>query len=356
MEIYKKPKHVETRWINFENYNGKKGQGGLENIGAKGHAFERLLCGETKTLMDFEGEGIIKRIWLTINERDKETLKAIHLRMYWDESETPAVDVPLGDFFCVPHGLIPFESKYFSSPEGRSFNCFIPMPFKKHAKITLTNNSSFDMSLFYEIAVVLKEVKKEDLYFHAHYSSGKTVLGEEFNVLPMVFGEGLVFGLSFGIKTDATYKNSWWGEGAVKIFLDDDQNPTLVGTGLEDYIGTAWGQGVYANQTHGSLINDDPTGLRAFYRFHKTDPIYFNKNIKVNVQAIGGAPYRVIQEFLTENVQLIPISVDQGNNFIKLFEQDKSLHELNLNENNWVNFFRCDDYAIVTYFYSNKTE
>src|SRR4030095_6689427 len=138
-QIFQMPKTADSRLSSFENPNGVKGNGGKTNQGAKGNAFEWMKAGETKTLLNTTGEGTIRRIWMTIDQNPLK-LRSLRLQMFWDGESKPAVDVPMGDFFVYNLGKsIAFQSALFSSGEGRSFNCYIPMPFKKGAKILLIN-------------------------------------------------------------------------------------------------------------------------------------------------------------------------------------------------------------------------
>jgi hypothetical protein len=220
-------------------------------------------------------------------------LRGLRLRMYWDGSETPAVDVPFGDFFCHNVGrMATFENVYFSSPEGRSFNCVIPMPFQTGMKIVVTNESGTHLSaLYYEVNYTLGDAHPpETLYFHAHWNrENPTTFGRDFELLPKIEGRGRFLGVNVGVVADTgKYFKSWWGEGEVKIFLDGDtQYSTLCGTGTEDYIGTGWGQGQYANLYQGCHLADHEAFEYAFYRFHTPDPIYFHSDIRVTIQQIG---------------------------------------------------------------------
>lgn len=113
--IYKYRKS-EPRRIYFENKTGEKGAGGMENHGAKGHAFEHFENGEEKELCCFSGSGIVRRIWLTINDRSPEALQGIIIKMFWDGAEESQVECPLGDFFCMRLGIMkPFENCFFST-------------------------------------------------------------------------------------------------------------------------------------------------------------------------------------------------------------------------------------------------
>lgn len=126
----------EPRWSSPENLNGSKGAGGKENNGGKGHPNDSIPAGQSKSLLDIQGRGIINRIWITINDRSPEMLRSLKLEMFWDGAEKPAVSVPFGDFFGVGLGrTAAFENVFFANAEGRSFNSFIPMPFQKGQRL-----------------------------------------------------------------------------------------------------------------------------------------------------------------------------------------------------------------------------
>ncbi len=135
-ELYELPENTKTRWSSFENSGAEKGAGALENKGGKGHPFHPIKAGGSVTLLDVQGSGTVRRIWLTINDRSPEMLRSLRINMYWDNREEAAVSVPLGDFFGIGLGQrVPFESELFADPEGRSFLCFIPMPFAEGANV-----------------------------------------------------------------------------------------------------------------------------------------------------------------------------------------------------------------------------
>ncbi len=157
-QLYQMPANTKSRLSSFENPNGVKGNGGKTNKTAKGNAFEWMQPGETKTLLNVNGEGTVQRIWLTIDQNPVK-LRSLRLQMFWDGETKPAVDVPLGDFFCNNLGKkIAFQSALFSSGEGRSFNCYIPMPFRKSAKVLLVNESKEVVMLFYDLDFILGKV------------------------------------------------------------------------------------------------------------------------------------------------------------------------------------------------------
>ena len=183
---------VETRWLSFENRSGGKGQGGLANQGRKGAASTRVKAGETFTMVDVRGPAVIRRIWITVRG-NVENLRGLVIRAYWDGSDIPSVEAPLQDFFGIPLGRqVPFQSVFFSNPEGRSFNCFIPMPFKSRGVITIENQSPKDCeALFYEVDCTVGDRLPDGLaYFHARYRrQNPTVPKKDFEILPQVNGK-----------------------------------------------------------------------------------------------------------------------------------------------------------------------
>lgn len=355
--VYQLPKAAESRLSSFENPNGIKGQGGKTNKTAKGRAFEVMQAGETKTLLNITGEGIVQRIWLTIDQNPIK-LRSLRLQIFWDKENKPAVDVPMGDFFGYNLGKgVAFENVFFSSGEGRSFNCYIPMPFKSAAKILLVNEGTEPVKLFYDVDFILQKPEPGSAYFHAYWTRQMTSqLGEDFLVLPKLSGKGRFLGMTVGVNTDSSYSKSWWGEGEVKMFMDGDaQYPTIVGTGTEDYIGSAWGLGTFVNQYQGCTVASDSTGQYNFYRWHVPDAIYFNKDIKVVLQQIGGWMKKDVKELIGKGANLKPVTVDGPGGFTLLLDMPNppSITDDKFPEG-WVNFYRVDDYSAVSYFYLDK--
>jgi hypothetical protein len=356
-QLYEMPKDAQSRLSSFENPNGIKGSGGKTNKTAKGNAFEWMQPGETKTLLDIQGEGMVQRIWLTI-DKNPVKLRSLRLQMFWDGENKPAVDVPMGDFFVYNLGQgVAFQSALFSSAEGRSFNCYIPMPFKKAAKILLLNEGKEVVKLYYDVDFVMQKLSPDALYFHAYWTRKMTgKLGDDFELLPKITGKGRFLGMSVGLNTDSSYQKSWWGEGEVKMYMDGDtQYPTIVGTGAEDYIGSAWGLGTFTNIYQGCTIASDSTRQFNFYRWHVPDAIYFNKDIRVTIQQIGGWGKDEVKELYKKGVNLKPISIDGPGGFVRLLDMPNppSITDDNF-PGGWVNFYRVDDYSSVSYFYLNK--
>ena len=356
-QLYKKPAGVQTRWASGENPQGRKGAGARDNKGAKGHAFDPIPSGATHVLCDIKGSGTIRRIWMTLKAKNPHMLRAQRIDMYWDGQAKPAVSAPVGDFFGWILGqAAPFENALFSNPEGRSFVCTVPMPFRTGAKITVTNESEQDNThIFYDVDYTLGDKHDDDtLYFHAHWRrENPTALTEDFEILPRVNGSGRFLGCHIGVI--ANPRNlGWWGEGEVKAYLDGDGLwPTLAGTGTEDYIGTAWGQGEYAHQYQGCLLSHKEAQYYTFYRYHIPDPVYFDTNCRITIQQIGGSQRPNIVRMLSEGVPIIPISCNDSNGrFIRIYERgiDHAMDQASLPEG-WINYYRQDDVCAVAFFY-----
>ncbi len=361
-QLFEIPADADTRWISFENPTGAKGMGAIENKGAKGHASEWIEPGESKVLMDYEGAGIINRIWMTFIERSPASLRSIRIEMYWDHAAKPAVSAPLGDFFGIGLGRrTAFQSALFSDPEGKSFNCYIPMPFSKHAKIVFINESKSRQLLFYDINfTALRVPDKSGEYFHAYWSNNAhTRLGEDFPVLPVVTGRGRFLGTNIGIITDKVYRNTWFGEGEVKIYLDGDQaHPSLAGTGTEDYIGSAWNLGAFAHLYQGAPVVDKEKGQFAFYRYHVPDPVFFRTSCKVIIQQMGGGGRDSIRAIIKAGGKARPVSVMTSKGLVQLMETRgyPDLFNDQFPKEEWVNFYRIDQYTATAYFYLDKPE
>lgn len=350
------------RWASPENPSAEKGAGGRENKGAKGHAFETIPAGASLVLADIRGPGILDRMWLTFQDRSPAMLRSLRIEIFWDGAATPGVSAPLGDFFGFGAGaVVPMENALTSSPEGRSFVSYIPMPFRRRARVVVTNESPREVPLFfYDLNFrALASLPRDALYFHAWWSRDRaTGLGEAFAVLPRVAGRGRFLGTSVTTLTNPAYGKTWWGEGEAKIYLDGDgANATLVGTGTEDYVGSGWGQGVYVNRFQGSPVADEASGRWSYYRFHIPDPVFFARELRVELQQIGGAMKPEVMRMLDAGVPLVPVTIDPGGRagFVQLLEYDKP-QPLARQPDGWTNFYRSDDVAAVAYFYLDRPE
>ena len=345
--LYEMPEGVETRWASGENPTGEKGRGGQANGGRKGSPTVPIKAGESRVLAEAKGtSGTVRRIWMTFPDRSPRMLRSLRIDIYWDGSKTPAVSAPLGDFFGLGLGrMVPFQSALFSNPEGRSFNCFVPMPFKTGMRIVMTNESHEDLGeLFYDVDYTLGDRHDaRTLYFHAHYRrENPTTLQRDYEILPRVEGRGRYLGTNIGvIVNQKEFFNTWWGEGEIKIYLDDDRElPTLIGTGTEDYVGTAWGQGQYAHLYQGSPVADEGANRWCFYRYHVPDPVYFYRDVRVTMQQIG---------YLADHSR--GGLVREGR---KLYRAGPGLVEKDIRTDG--KFERADDWSSCAYFYLDRPE
>lgn len=192
---YEMPKEVHTFWASAENPDGIKGGAAQTNSGRKGSAYIRLKSGESYVMAHADGSGIIRRIWVTINNRTIEVLRGLKIQMFWDNCDKPAIDVPIGDFFCNSLGRATnFDNVWFSNPEGRSFNCYLPMPFKKGMKISITNESTQNIgSFYYDVNYTLGvEIPERSMYLHAFFNrENPTKPLIDYTLLPKIYGAGL---------------------------------------------------------------------------------------------------------------------------------------------------------------------
>lgn len=295
------PGGVVSRAITWENPTGEPGEGGKavhETLGQgrKGSpCVTNIADGQTVTLMDVTGPGVIRHIWMTYAPRDIHAHRNMILRMYWDNSEVPSVEVPLGDFFGQAHGRPQnFRSAYMTSPQGKGYNCFFPMPFCSRALVTITNDMGEGRklgALFYQIDYELHEsLPPRAGRFHAQFRrQNPTAEKQDFAVLDGVEGPGKFVGCVIGVRALGP---NWWGEGEMKFYIDGDTEfPTICGTGTEDYFCAAYGMYEYQTPYHGcTLMHSDDFfkhPLVSMYRWHGPDPVYFQKELRAEIQQIG---------------------------------------------------------------------
>lgn len=281
---------LESRSITFENPTGEKGKGGMAaskiGVGRKGKALANINPGQTITLCNIKGPGVIRRIWATLPSK-KENLLGFVIRGYWDGQKTPSIEAPLGYFFGSAHGITKaYQSAVTSMTDTAGMSLFLQMPFTKSAKFTITNEGTEkDVPFYYQIDLTLNDKLPADVgRMHVLYHrENPTTLGEDFTILKRT-GMGRFMGCVIGINN---VDGKWWGEGEVKMYLDgDDKFPTICGTGTEDYIGHAWGFHENAAFLYGGMAmrNDK---LYTLYRWHLPDPIYWKKDIRITLQQIG---------------------------------------------------------------------
>ena len=343
--LYEIPDHIQTRWATAENPSGDKGGACRGNDGRKRRASIQIRAGESATLLDVSGtSGTVRRIWITTQISPK-MLRSLRLDFFWDGMDKPAVSAPLGDFMCQGLGqMATFHSALFDSPEGRSFNCYIPMPFRKAAKLTVANEADTGISMFYEIDFTVGDPHPDAMtWLHAHWRrENPTTMRKDYTILPPVQGRGRFLGCNIGVIADTkTYFKSWWGEGEMKIYLDGDTtNPTLCGTGTEDYIGTGWCQGKYAGPYQGCPLADGDKYHYSFYRLHIPDPVWFRKDCRVTMQQIGNCNADIICQMHGAGLQLYygdePVDMTRASGY-GLFE-------------------RQDDWSSCAWFYLDRPE
>jgi hypothetical protein len=350
--LFSLPKDIETRWASPENPEGRKGEAGRVNKGRKGRPTVSLKSGENVVLAQASAStGIVRRIWVTLNDRSPAVLRGLRIDVYWDGASLPAVSSPFADFFGQGLGRCQvFESSLFSNPEGRSFNCVIPMPFLTGLRIVLSNESPNDVVIYYDVDYTLGDCLDGPSYLHAHWRrEAPTTLLRDYEVLPKVTGRGRYLGANYSVIVNTgTYLDCWWGEGECKVFLDGDSTyPTLAGTGTEDYIGTAWGQGQFGHLHQGCHLADHTNLLYAFYRYHVPDPIYFQRDIRVTFQQIGGCDEKIFAQFREAGLQLIGSANHPAGEPLDMHPPEDRPSTM---------FERSDDWSSCCYFYLDRPE
>ncbi len=246
--------------------------------------------GGTLTIADLKGPGVITHIWFTIAADDPHHHRSLTIRMYWDGEEEPSVESPIGDFFAVGHGILtPVNSLPVQvSSDGRALNCYWPMPFAKSAKVTVSNDSDK-----YRVAALYWYVdwlKKESLppdtaYFHAQYRQEKPCKPGDYLIFDGE-GKGHYVGTVLSVHMSM---GSWFGEGDDRFYIDGEEEPSLRGTGTEDYFCDAWGFRHFNNPFYGVSVWEgyEPLDRGTAYRWHITDPVIFNKSLKVTIEHKG---------------------------------------------------------------------
>lgn len=286
---------LESRSITAENPTGARGEGGRAasalGVGRKGSPNIYIQPGQTVQICDIEGPGVIRHIWMT-QAQTPQVLQGLVLRAYWDHQPHPSIEVPIGPFFGVMHGKVSaYESAVHSVNAKAGFNNWMPMPFRKNARIELTNESNQLTPVFFSIDYTLgDELPEETGCLHALYRrENPTTLGRDFEILPRRQGKGRFLGCLIGIRT---LSENWWGEGEIKFYLDGDREyPTICGTGTEDYVGQSWGLQDAAYLFMGTSLHpgsDWKAGeFNTIYRWHIPDPIYWKEDIRITIQQIG---------------------------------------------------------------------
>lgn len=249
-----------------------------------------IKAGETLVLAELTGPGAITHIWNTVASLDPFYSRSLVLRIYWDGMERPSVEVPLGDFFGVGHGAIAnFHSLPVSvSSYGRSRTCWWRMPFRKSAKVTLTNerHGFGDLEVYYYVDwEKLPSLPEDTLYFHARYRQEFPAKPGDYSILETK-GHGNYVGTVFSVQQ---ITNGWFGEGDDRFFIDGEALPSLRGTGTEDYFNDSWGFRTFTAPAHGVTVYEGVfAGDRvSAYRWHLTDPVRFTNSLKFTIEHRG---------------------------------------------------------------------
>ena len=314
------PRIAQSRSLSAENYRGEPGEGGRTTIaestnpevaryaqdlgtGWKVSPCLRIPPHSTATIMDHAGPGVIRHLWFTFHVMFQ---RQLIIRIYWDDQEHPSIECPLGDFFCNAWGqcqtinAMPINT----NPNG-GLNCFFPMPFKRHCRITVENATAEDLRhFFYTIDYTLEPVPTDCLSFHAQFRRTNPLPeGEVYAILDGVKGNGHYVGTYVAWRQSTA---GWWGEGEVKMYIDDDEVwPTICGTGIEDYFGGAYNFGAtdFSAPFFGfkQVVGEsEHAGTRmTMHRFHLHDPVFFTHRLRVTLQALGwgeGNRYRTLPD------------------------------------------------------------
>ncbi|MFC4872533.1 glycoside hydrolase family 172 protein [Negadavirga shengliensis] len=301
---------AKTRSISPENFTGEPGKGAMASLeegnagnvarelgqGWKVNPFVRIEPGETFTLAEIDGSGAIQHIWMTPTGHWRFSI----LRFYWDDEETPSVEVPVGDFFGMGwQEYAHLNSLPVSVNPGSAFNSYWVMPFRKKCRITMENIGANQMTLYYQIDYTLTEVPDDAAYFHAQFRRSNPTKGSLHTLVDGIKGKGHYVGTFMAWQVN---NKGWWGEGEIKFYMDGDKEfPTIAGTGTEDYFlgsynfenrkthqyeefSTAYAGLHQVIRPDGLYNSQQRFGL---YRWHIQDPIRFEKELKVTIQDLG---------------------------------------------------------------------
>jgi len=306
--------NMRTRSISPENPTGEKGKGGMavpdpekfpfspaaSDLGQKWkvNPFNKVKSGETLTIMDVDGPGVIQHIWLVA---DPAKGRSHIIRFYWDHEETPSIECPVTDFFAVGHNkFAPVNSLAVVNNKASALNCYWPMPFHRHARITFTNEDQDELGLLtYQITYAETSVPENAGTFHAQWRRAVTDRSNpDYVIVDGLKGKGKYAG-TFLAYTQLS--DGWFGEGEIKFYMDGDgEFPTLCGTGTEDYFGASFGfPELYSTAYVGNVLEvSGAQGAEKYagpakwslYRWHIMDPICFDEDLRVTIQALGWWP------------------------------------------------------------------
>ncbi len=310
---------AKSRSISSENLTGEKGKGAMATLkegsaaeaardlglGWKVNPYIDIAAGKTVLLADIKGPGSIQHIWMTFVGNQRFNI----LRFYWDGEKEPSVECPIGDFFASGWGrFAQISSLAVCVNPGSGYNSYWQMPFRKNCRITLTNIDEEQSRLFYQIDYTLTQVPENAAYFHAQFRRTNPLPYKDvYTIVDGIKGKGHYVGTYMAWQPN---NDGWWGEGEIKFYMDGDKGfPTICGTGTEDYFCGSycfktnpenpkeWIKGRYTVFTTPyagmpQVIRPDDRRWESntrfgLYRWHIMDPIRFEKDLKVTMQALG---------------------------------------------------------------------
>ncbi|HNQ87534.1 MAG TPA: DUF2961 domain-containing protein [Verrucomicrobiota bacterium] len=289
-EPYRLDSGLQSRSISFENPTGVPAAGGQAasklGPGRKGAPARTIQPGETVSLCDIPGPGTIRHIWMTTDQRPV-VQRACVIRVWWEGQDHPSIECPIGDLFGFAHGkIVSYQSAVHSCGPTGGRNLWLPMPFRKQARITFTNEGQDAIPLFYSIDYTIAdkhpaEVGRLHVLFRRENPTTEKV---DFELLPERKQQGRFIGSVVGIRN--LHPGQWWGEGEVKVYMDGDRDwPTIVGTGSEDYVGLAWGIQQAPFLYNGCSLNE--RDFVTMYRWHLPDPIGWRQHARITIQQIA---------------------------------------------------------------------
>ena len=273
------PSHVDptidSRAASFENPSAGRGAGGSTYDGRKGSPNHLVRPDERVVLLDTDGPGVIRHIWMTFLPGRPEAMRSLVLEVFYDGADEPSISAPCLDFFGMPHGRpVAYQSAYLAAQEGRGFSSWLPMPFRGAVRVELVNAGREPALLYYQIDFTLQPVEASAGLLHVSFRrENPTTMRRDFVIAEGFVGPGRYLGCNIGVRV--IDGGQWYGEGEVKVFRDGDTDlPTICGTGLEDYVGSAWGMGAHQGLYGGApLLVRAPTGEREHARLRRLLPL-----------------------------------------------------------------------------------
>ena len=247
------------------------------------HDYLEIAKGDSAVLLDLAGSGEVRRLWITVASPDRDYLRRIALKMYWDGETNPSVEAPLGDFFGDGFAKKHWTSLLLGESSG-GFYCYFPMPFRRHARIVVENGTGKPIDAFYyNIDLVTGlNLPRDVATFHAWWHRDPRTTAKAPHLILDAHGRGWFVGTSYNVQSAA--KNLSFLEGDEIFTVDGEKRGQ--GTGTEDYFNSGWyfDEGPYAGPFHGLIIKNDTLGRIAAYRFHIADRVPFYRSIKIEIE------------------------------------------------------------------------